>query len=67
MEPDRFDLAFDELTEQGFLEQVGTLPDGEPEYRLTAKAVDYGHRLEALKALEANHPDRIFGRRTCQD
>lgn len=35
---DEFDQSFDELIEKGFLEEVGKNADGEPQYRLTAKA-----------------------------
>jgi hypothetical protein len=62
MPRDDFDAMFDELIEKGFIEKVGLGPDGEPEYRLTAKAGDYLYKQELLKALKQNSPKEILKR-----
>jgi len=59
---DSDDGSFDELIEKGFIEKVGLGPDGEPEYRLTAKAGDYLYKQELLEALKQNSPKEILKR-----
>ncbi|MEK6725851.1 MAG: hypothetical protein AABY54_04765 [Deltaproteobacteria bacterium] len=56
---DNFDSAFDELLEKGFIEYVEKRPDGEPEYRLTAKGIKQKGQLDLLerkKGANLNHP-----------
>jgi hypothetical protein len=62
MPRDDFDRAFDELIEKGFIEKVGLAPDGEPEYRLTAKSGDYAYKQKLLKTLKQNSPAEILKR-----
>ena len=62
MPRDDFDAGFDELIEKGFIEKVGVGSDGEPEYRLTAKAGDYLYKLGVLEALKQNSPEQILKR-----
>jgi hypothetical protein len=59
---DDFDAAFDELIEKGLIEKVNLGSDGEPEYRLTAKAGDYLYKQELLNALKQNSPKQILKR-----
>ena len=50
-QPDEFDRSFDELIAKGYLEETGIGEDGEPKYRMTAKACDLLGGLDAVSAM----------------
>jgi hypothetical protein len=62
IELDEFDTHFNELLEKGFIQQIGTNPDGEPEYRLSKKAVDYFDREALRESIKQNSPEKIAKR-----
>jgi len=53
------DKNFDELIEKGFIEQVGSGPNGEPKYKLTAKADRYFDAVSFMEYLKQNTPEKI--------
>lgn len=53
------DNFFDELIEEGFVKQVGVGPNGEPKYKLTAKADRYFDAVSFMEYLKQNTPEKI--------